>query len=110
MILPATSAQFGRASKPRSHRLYRSPGAQTRKFIDPVRRSMLVEIRSDGGLQTVFPPSVHPSGETIEWAAEDDPAETPAKCLSTAVGRPRRRRSGYALPAGRRGAGQVHAF
>jgi hypothetical protein len=86
-FLPATSAQFGRASKPRSHRLYRSPGAQTRKFIDPVRRSMLVEIRSDGGLQTVFPPSVHPSGEPIEWAAEDDPAETPAKCLSAAVGR-----------------------
>jgi len=34
---------------------------------------MLLEMRGDG-TQTMFPPSVHPSGERVEWAAEGEPA------------------------------------
>lgn len=55
---------FGRASKPRSHYLYVAPGAVTRRF--PGSGTPLVELRSTGG-QTVFPPSVHESGEAIAW-------------------------------------------
>ena len=64
---PATDAVFGRPTKPRSHRLYVAPGAVTIKFVDPLDKAMLVELRANGGQQTVFPGSVHPSGEAIEW-------------------------------------------
>src|SRR5260370_21000069 len=36
LYLPATRAEFGRLSKPRSHRLYRAPGAVFEPFADPV--------------------------------------------------------------------------
>jgi hypothetical protein len=74
-ILPPTDAIFGRASKPSSHRLYRVEGtAPTLKLSDPISGNMLLEIRGDGGLQTVFPPSIHPSGERIEWETDGPPA------------------------------------
>lgn len=79
-ILPPAAAVFGRASKPRSHRLYRVEGcAPSLQFEDPYTGDMLVELRGDkqdgsAGLQTVFPPSIHPSGEVIEWAEEGEPA------------------------------------
>jgi putative DNA primase/helicase len=85
-FLPTTAAIFGRASKPRSHWLYRSPSAPTRKFIDPVTGGMLVELRSNGGTQTVFPPSVHPTGEPIEWVGEGNPTEVRGTDLVNAVG------------------------
>src|SRR3954447_11489957 len=69
--LPPTRAEFGRYSKPRAHRLYITPGAVYGAFADPLDGSMLVELRAagrDGGAhQTMFPPSLHPSGERIEW-------------------------------------------
>lgn len=42
------------------------------QFVDPLDRSMLVELRglsSDGtvGLQTVVPPSIHESGEPVRF-------------------------------------------
>lgn len=57
-FLPPTLT-FGRASKPASHWLYKCPGAATSKRDK-------VEVRSTGA-QTVFPGSVHESGETIDW-------------------------------------------
>jgi putative DNA primase/helicase len=60
--LPET-ATFGRASKPRSHWLYRC-NTKTRR---PTRTQ--VELRSTG-LQTVFPGSVHESGEPIGWTPD----------------------------------------
>ncbi|MCU0681519.1 MAG: bifunctional DNA primase/polymerase [Polyangiaceae bacterium] len=65
MFLPPTGAAFGRASKPRSHRIFVAEGARTRRFADG-ERSSLVEVRGTGA-QTVFPPSRHPSGERIVW-------------------------------------------
>lgn len=72
-FLPPGAAIFGRQSAPRSHFLYVVNGAKSEQFADPAprdasgeKRKMLVEIRSTG-LQTVFPGSVHPSGEPIEW-------------------------------------------
>jgi len=74
--LPQTGAIFGRPSKPRSHRLYIAPGARYESFGDPLGngKNMLVELRADGpdggAHQTVFPPSLHPSGERIAWDGE----------------------------------------
>jgi hypothetical protein len=50
LCLPATEAIFGRASKPRSHRLYIAPGIQFAVFGDPLLagRNMLLEVRAEG--------------------------------------------------------------
>ncbi len=73
-LLPRT-ATFGHApSKPASHYLYRSDLAATEdraaiKYIGSDKHGLL-EIRTGGGgraAQTIFPPSVHTSGEPIAW-------------------------------------------
>jgi Bifunctional DNA primase/polymerase, N-terminal len=82
MFLPSTGAEFGRQSKPRSHRLFRCPGAGkgTEQFRDPAKskndpKAMLVELRGSGG-QTMAPPSIHPTGEAVEWNTDGiKPAE-----------------------------------
>jgi hypothetical protein len=72
-ILPTTNMVSGRAGAPESHWWYKSTHAQTRQFQDPD-GGMLVEIRSTGS-QTVVPPSIHPSGEELEWYQSGEPAE-----------------------------------
>jgi hypothetical protein len=71
IYLPNTSAEFGRASKPRSHRLYVASGAIYEAFTDPVTGEVLLELRAEGrgggAHQTMAPPSVHPSGEPVQW-------------------------------------------
>jgi hypothetical protein len=90
-ILPSTAAVFGRASKPRSHWLYYVGGpAPSLKFSDPLRGDTLVELRGDKqdgrpGYQTVFPPSIHPSGEPIEWVEDGEPAFVDCGVLRKAV-------------------------
>ena len=72
IYLPETRAQFGRPSKPRSHRLYIAPGAVFEAFADPLLdgKNTLVELRAqgrDGGAhQTLFPPSIADS-EQRQW-------------------------------------------
>lgn len=93
ILLPPTGAIFGRLSRRRSHRLYYSK-LPTRKFTDPLleskkekgagEKAMLVELRSTGA-QTLFPGSVHPSGEPITWDAESEPASVEARQLQRAV-------------------------
>jgi hypothetical protein len=76
LYLPSSGAVFGRPSKPRSHRLYIAPGVRYESFGDPLSdgKNTLVELRADGpdggAHQTVFPPSLHPSGERIAWEGE----------------------------------------
>ena len=92
-FLPATPARFGRKSKPLSHWLYIADLPKTEQHHDPTDltgKKMLVELRSTGG-QTMFPPSIHPSGEQVEWDGKADPAKVePAtirdsvKCLALA--------------------------
>ena len=73
-LLPRT-ARFGHApSKPASHYIYRSDLAATEdraavKFIGSDKFGLLELRMGAAGLaaQTVFPPSVHTSGEPIEW-------------------------------------------
>ncbi len=82
--LPATPSVFGRASKPRSHWLYRwTRPMATRKFRSKS-AGMLVEVRSTGA-QTVFPHSAHESGEDINWENESAaPAEVDPDVLLAA--------------------------
>ncbi|MGH9927685.1 MAG: bifunctional DNA primase/polymerase, partial [Pyrinomonadaceae bacterium] len=69
-FLPSTLC-FGRKSKPRSHWLYVcQPPPETEKFADDA-NGMLLELRATG-CQTVFPGSVHPSGERIRWEAPEE--------------------------------------
>src|SRR5262245_13485673 len=69
-FLPATLAVFGRPSKPHSHWIYRVSAPAATKTFRSKSAGMLVEFRSTG-MQTVFPPSTHESGETICWDQED---------------------------------------
>ena len=89
LFLPATDFEFGRASRARSHRFYvLSEGVPTRKFHDPVKtESTLLELRclkGDGeiGLQTVVPPSTHPSGEAVRFSRHGKPAKVAAEDLN----------------------------
>lgn len=84
-LLPPTGAVFGRAGNPRSHRLYYAPEATTERFKDAA-GATLIELRSTGG-QTVFPPSIHPSGEPIAWVADGEAAAIAAGTLRQAVAR-----------------------
>ena len=74
LYLPPTDAEFGRASKPRSHRLYIARGAAFEAFADPLlkQKNTLLELRApgrDGGAhQTIVPPSV--VDERREWVSD----------------------------------------
>jgi hypothetical protein len=90
-FLPNTNAIHGRVSRPRSHWYYYCPSLKTKRFADPdgagKGETMLVECRSDG-VQTVVPPSIHPSGERLSWDTEEfDPAPVEAVVLLKAVSR-----------------------
>jgi Protein of unknown function (DUF3987)/Bifunctional DNA primase/polymerase, N-terminal len=83
-FLAQTSSVFGRPSKSRSHRLYRcEPLPVPRKFSAPD-GATLAELRANGQ-QTLVPPSTHPSGETISWNENEDPAGVNADDLHRAV-------------------------
>lgn len=94
-LLPDTGMIFGRKSKPRSHYFYRSdPPIRSRRYLDPIDKSCLVELRcqkSDGstGLQTVVPPSIHEHGEPIrfEEGYGPRPANVDSGDLTKAVAR-----------------------
>jgi len=81
-FLPKTGAIFGRKSKPRSHWIYYCPDAETTKFS--FKGQMLVEIRSTGA-QTIFPPSIHPSEEPIEWEEASEAAHVEMEELKRGV-------------------------
>jgi hypothetical protein len=96
-FLPKTEAEFGRPSKPRSHRLYISPGAAYEEFVDPLRAALakepgenrakdtLLEFRADSGHQTIVPPSIA-DGERRAWhGAKIAPRVIPAVDLRRAA-------------------------
>ncbi|CAM2781169.1 hypothetical protein JHFBIEKO_2258 [Methylobacterium mesophilicum] len=91
-LLPITDACFGRRTKPRSHWLYRTSLCETEgkariAFNDPETGDTLVELRIGGAAaaQTVFPGSVHPSGETIDWANDGEPRSVDGAILKQRV-------------------------
>lgn len=83
-FLPSTGRVHGRPGKPRSHWWYgASPAPKTAQFEDPG-GAMLVELRSTGA-QTIVPPSVHPSGETLVWHSTGMPTGVEPAELERAV-------------------------
>jgi hypothetical protein len=93
LYLTPTGAEFGRASKPRSHRIYFAVGATFEVFADPLKKdkNTLLELRAGGGHQTLFPPSIA-DGERREWhgdviaPAVVDTASLRRRCACLAVG------------------------
>jgi hypothetical protein len=93
-FLPETGMVYGRASKPRSHWVYRSDPAQPRRTFKDTDGGMIIELRcltEDGriGLQTVVPPSTHVCGEKIQFdqGCGIRPANADADILLAAVAR-----------------------
>lgn len=83
-FLPATGRVHGRPGKPRSHYWYMvEPIPRPKKYQD-IDGTCLVELRSTGQ-QTLVPPSVHPSGETLVWLSDGDPAHLQGQVLSDKV-------------------------
>jgi hypothetical protein len=86
LLLPETLMISGRSSTPRSHFWYiTDTEVKTRKFTDP-EGGVLLELRSTGS-QTVIPPSVHPTGEVIEWVYSGEPAVMSARTMNKEAGR-----------------------
>lgn len=87
LFLPVPAPVFGRSSKLASHYLY-TCDVKTQKFKDPVGGGMLLELRSNGA-QTVFPGSVHATGEAITWdaTAVADPPPVDPEALKLACKR-----------------------
>jgi Bifunctional DNA primase/polymerase, N-terminal/D5 N terminal like len=95
-FLPATDAIFGRQSKPCSHQLYITDLCATEKlaaipykeFVNGRAGQVLVELRIGGGTKgaaTVFPPSLHTSGDVVQWLSDGEPARVPGNKLKRAV-------------------------
>jgi hypothetical protein len=83
-FLQHTGLVHGRKSKPRSHRWYVSdPLLAPEKFCD-LDGTCLLELRSTGQ-QTVVPPSIHPSGEPIEWNSRESPEKVDGNELRSAA-------------------------
>ncbi len=88
-FLPPTRSRFGRASRRASHWLYTvTTPVETEKYADPDApdddKGVLLELRSTGA-QTVFPGSVHESGEPIEWDEDGEQAHDDGATLRRAV-------------------------
>jgi len=96
-FLPVTNRTHGRPGSRESHYWYRVVGDSTcEQHKDPTvkagkgDKATIVEFR--GGTesdqrQTMIPPSIHPSGEVLEWDRHGDPSEVSADDLMVAVRR-----------------------
>jgi hypothetical protein len=95
-FLPATGAIFGRRSKPCSHQLYTTDLHQTEhaaviayaESAGGKASQMIVELRigaNGKGATSVFPPSLHVTGESVEWVADGEPARVGGDDLKRAV-------------------------
>jgi hypothetical protein len=90
-LLPTTRAIFGRTSKRASHWLYITDLAATANtavinFNGP-NGDRLLELRMGGekGAQTVFPGSIHESGEPIAWEEMGEPSQVDGNFLEHRV-------------------------
>ena len=89
-FLPETGSVYGRASKPRSHYLYKisDPGPKASTKLNDENRSCIIELRLGGGgkgAQSVMPGSLHPSGEVYAWSEDDEPAQSDHATLNAAI-------------------------
>jgi len=85
-FLPDTNMVHGRPGNPTSHYWYRIGGEIPKRQIYKDGDEMLVELRSATG-QTLAPPSIHPSGELLEWELDGEPATVSLEDIQQAVSR-----------------------
>jgi hypothetical protein len=93
-LLPNTAFSFGRQSRHVSHAFYTVSTPLVTRTFDDINEKPLVEMRgtkTDGsvGLQTMLPPSVHPTGEIITLRTDGEIAHEdtlPRRILCYAVG------------------------
>src|SRR5262249_52053862 len=85
-FLKPTGWVFGREGAPCSHWLYVTDKAIETASVEfrDLKERMLLEVRGTGG-QTVWPPSTHPSGETITWYTHTEPARISREVLLAAA-------------------------
>jgi hypothetical protein len=84
-LLPKTLTS-GRGNEV-THFWYASPGIKSYKFKD-IDGSVIVEIRADGGHQTLVSPRIHPSGDEYHWINPDtEPLDIDAQTLRSAAAR-----------------------
>lgn len=80
--LPETGLVFGRKSKLRSHRIYACDKLpKTSKFQSS--EGCIIEIRADG-TQSVWPGSVHPSKEIVDYQSDGEPTKVKKENLEAA--------------------------
>jgi P4 family phage/plasmid primase-like protien len=95
-FLPPTGAIFGHRSKPCSHQLYvtdlykieTKAAIQFREYVGGQAGATIVELRVGGngkGAATTVPPSMHVTGEMVEWASSGEPARVASDDLKRAV-------------------------
>jgi Bifunctional DNA primase/polymerase, N-terminal len=95
-FLPATGAIFGRRSKPCSHQLYvsdlyateKTAAIQLKQYQDGKAGPVLVELRigaNGKGAHTTVPPSMHVTGELVEWVFDGEPARVAGEDLKRSV-------------------------
>lgn len=98
---PETGMVWGHKSKPASHHIFRTdPEVRMLQFRDPTvtgegkaeEKAMLLELRSYTekggiGLQTLCPPSIHPTGEPYRFVVNGEPANIDADELRRAAAR-----------------------
>ena len=81
-FLPPTDMIYGRPTKPRAKRIYRCDVGETiLAFKDGA--EMLVEIRTNH--QDMAPPSIHPSGEKVEWVKFGEATDVDPEILKRSV-------------------------
>jgi len=83
-FLPSTEMVFGRASRPGSHQLYRVPDPGKPRKLAANSGGTIVELRSNGQ-QTVFPGSIHESGEPITFEKHGEPARSTYEKLEKGI-------------------------
>ncbi len=95
-FLPDTGAIFGHRSKPCSHQLYISDLHKSeskanipfREYVNGHAGATIVELRigADGkGATTVLPPSMHVTGELVQWVRNGEPARVAGDDLKRAM-------------------------
>lgn len=85
-FFPETGIIFGRKSNPSSHKLYKTQTEPSFTKLSHPSLGTIIEIRRNG-LQTVCPPSIHPSGEVIKFEKFDDPLEIDIEVLESSAKR-----------------------
>ena len=84
-FLPPTGVRFGRKSRPNSHWIYKVEDCGSRIPFEGIQGDgTLVEYRANG-CQTLFTPSINPSGEVVEFTEFSDATEVGCEELKRCV-------------------------